>query len=154
MTTGSLVRLVVIDLIVVAAGIIAIGASAPRWPVRWLERDHGVLRLQGFETPGFYRRLRVSWWRSALPELGAAFGGTSKKQLLGTDAGSLGAYLVEVRRAEWVHWLACAPVALLYFFNPLWLALAWTLAVLAVNGIFIGVLRNNRIRLLRILERA
>ena len=154
MTTGSLVRLIVIDFIVMVIGTAAVGAMAPRWPRHWLARDRGPLRLRSFDTPALYRRIKASWLAAHMPELGAACGGTSKKQLPGTDAQSLTNYLIEVRRAEWVHWLACTPVIVLYFFNPWWLALLWTLFVCLVNGIFIVILRFNRIRLLRILERA
>ena len=154
MTTGSLVRLIVIDFIVLVIGTAAVGAMAPRWPAHWLTRDRGPLRLRSFDTPSLYRRIRAPWLASHMPELGAACGGTSKKRLPGVDAPSLTAYLIEVRRAEWVHWLACTPVIVLYFFNPWWLALLWTLFVVLVNGIFIVIVRFNRIRLLRILERA
>ena len=59
----------------------------------------------------------------------------------------------EVRRAEWVHWASCLTVLPLWFFNPWWLALAFTAVVLGANGLFILVLRHNRVRLLRILTR-
>lgn len=154
MTTGSLVRLIVIDFLVMVIGTAAVGAMAPRWPSRWLTRDRGPLRLRSFDTPRLYRRIRAQWLAAHMPELGAACGGTSKKQLPGVDAESLRVYLIEVRRAEWVHWLACTPVVVLYFFNPWWLALLWTVFVVGINGIFIVILRFNRIRLLRILERA
>ena len=154
MTTGSLVRLIVIDFLVLVIGTAAVGAMAPRWPARWLSRDRGPLRLRSFDTLARYRRIRAPWLAAHMPELGAACGGTSKKQLPGMDAASLTAYLIEVRRAEWVHWLACTPCIVLFFFNPWWLALLWTLLVVFVNGIFIVIVRFNRIRLLRILERA
>ena len=154
MTTGSLARLIVIDFIVLVIGTATVGAMAPRWPRRWLMRDRGPLRLRRIDIPATYRRMGAPWLAAHMPELGAACGGTSKKQLPGMDAESLRGYLVEVRRAEWVHWLACTPVIVLYFFNPWWLALLWTVLVVFINGIFIVILRFNRIRLLRILERA
>lgn len=154
MTTGSLARLVVIDFIVLVVGTAIVGSMAPRWPNRWLTSDRGPLRLRSVDVPANYRRVHVQWLTATMPELGAACGGTSKKQLPGTDANSLQAYLVEVRRGEWVHWLACLPCIVLFFFNPLWLALLWSLVVVMVNGVFIVILRHNRIRLLRILERA
>ncbi len=154
MTTGSLVRLIVIDFIILVIGTAIVGAMAPRWPRDWLRRDRGPLRLRSFDTPATYRRLHVGWLAATMPEFGAVCGGESKKQLPGTDSASLTRYLIEVRRAEWVHWLACLAVVPLFFFNPLWLSLAWTVFVVLVNGIFIVIVRHNRIRLLRILERA
>ena len=153
MTTGSLARLIVIDFIVMVIGTAIVGAMAPRWPARWLTADRGPLRLRNFDTPALYRRLRAPWLAATMPEFGAVCGGESKKQLPGIDRESLGRYLIEVRRAEWVHWLACTPVVVLYFFNPWWLAVLWTVFVVFVNGIFIVIVRHNRVRLLRILER-
>lgn len=88
------------------------------------------------------------------PEAGAAFGGQSKRSLPGRDPRDLEGYLVEVRRAEWVHWvsmLCVAPVAVL---GPWWLALAFAAVIVLVNLAFIVILRHNRIRLLALLRRS
>ena len=122
-------------------------------PDAWLARDRGPLRLSRLDTPARYRALRVTTLTRRLPELGSAFGGDSKSSLPGIDRVSIEAYLREVRRAEWVHWASCLTVVPLWFFNPWWLALAFTVVVLGANGLFILVLRHNRVRLLRILTR-
>jgi hypothetical protein len=145
--------LVVLDIAVVVVASIAIGALAPRWPVRWLERDPFPLRLHPWETPGLYRRLGAVRLARRLPELGAMFGGVSKAGLPGTSRSELKRYLYEVRRAEWVHWLSIAASVVLFAFNPWWLAVAFVIAVTAGNTPFILILRNNRIRIRRIIER-
>ena len=149
----SLALRIVVDIAIVVGGSILIGALAPRWPDAWLARDRGPLRLSGLDTPARYRALRVTTLTRRLPELGSAFGGDSKAVLPGTDRASIEGYLLEVRRAEWVHWASCLTVLPLWLFNPWWLALAFTIAVAGANGLFIMVLRHNRTRLLRILRR-
>jgi len=147
------VVLVVIDIAVVIAASILIGATAPRWPDRWLTGDPIPLRLLPWETARFFRRLGVPWLSRHLPELGSTFGGQSKSALPGLTRADLGQFLVEVRRAEWVHWLSIAATVLLFAFNPWWLALAFVLAVAVGNLPFILVLRNNRRRLVSVIGR-
>ncbi len=149
----SLALRIVIDIAIVVGGSIAVGAVAPRWPDDWLARDRGPLRLSRLDTPARYRALRVSTLARRLPELGGTFGGESKSGLPGTDLASIQAYAREVRRAEWVHWASCLTLVPLWFFNPWWLALAVTIVVVGGNGLFILVLRHNRLRLRRILTR-
>lgn len=150
---GATAWLIAIDVVVVVVLSVAIGAWAPHWPSSWLARDRFPLALRQWERVHHYRRLRAGALALRLPELGAAFGGASKRTLPGNDVASLDAYLVEVRRAEWVHLLSCLTVLPLLAFNPWWLSLVFTLAVLAVNGAFLVVLRHNRLRLTQIRRR-
>ena len=150
---GALALLIAVDIALVAGGSIIVGAVAPRCPIGWFGRDRGPLRLTALDTPRTYRTLGVTTLTRRLPELGSAFGGDSKSSLPGMDRVSIEAYLREVRRAEWVHWASCLTVVPLWFFNPWWLALAFTVVVVGGNGLFMLVLRHNRVRLLRILTR-
>lgn len=147
------VLLIVIDILVVVAISIGVGALAPRWPDAWLDRDRGPLTLGSWETPAFYRRLRIPRLARRLPELGDTFGGESKSQLPGSTSDHLAAYRREVRRAEWVHWASVAGSLVLFAFNPWWLALAFVIVVTAGNLPFILVLRNNRARITRIIDK-
>lgn len=154
---GSLPRrvlpMIAIDLVVVIAVSVLIGATAPRWPSRWLQRDRFLLTLLPWESASYFRALRVSRWAARLPELGSAFGGQRKDELTGTSPIALASYLVEVRRAEWVHWGSILATLVLFVFNPWWLALAFVVAVSVGNAPFLLILRNNRLRIERILER-
>ena len=143
---------VVIDLVVIIGTSVTVGAWAPRWPDRWLASDPILLRQLPWETPAFFRRLRVTQWAQRLPELGALFGGRSKAELPGTDRESLERYLMEARRAEWVHWASILGSLLLFLFNPWWLALAFVVAVSVGNLPFLLIVRNNRFRIQRILN--
>ena len=145
--------LVVVDIVVVVTVSIGAGAWAPRWNGAWLRRDIVPLTLWPWETPAFFRRVGVTGLARRLPELGSTFGGESKSRIPGRAAADLEAYLVEVRRAEWVHWISVASALLLFAFNPWWLALAFVVAVTLGNLPFILVLRHNRVRLTRILDR-
>jgi hypothetical protein len=151
--TGHLAGLIAIDVIWVAGASVLTGALAPRWPSRWLARDRVPLTLRPWETTATYRRLGVPGLARRLPELGSAFGGRSKSSLPGTSPADLGSYLVEVRRAEWVHWISIGTVLPLFLFNPWWLALAFGLGAAGGNAPFIVVLRHNRLRILRIIDK-
>lgn len=142
-----------IDVGVIVVAAVLIGASAPRWRGSWLARDIGPLRLASWESPALYRALGVSALARRLPELGTTFGGSTKSHVDDTSPAGLAAYAVEVRRAEWVHWLSCLSAVVLFAFNPWWLALALVVLTVAVNAPFIAVLRHNRLRIRRISQR-
>ena len=128
----SQLPLLVADVAVVLGSSIAVGAVAPRWPQRWLERDPWPLHLLPWETLRFYRRLGIARMTRRLPELGTVFGGLSKARLPGTGLPVLLAYLRDVRRGEWVHWLSITASVVLFAFNPWWLALTFAVAVAVV----------------------
>jgi hypothetical protein len=148
-----LVVLVVVDIVLVVTISVGVGAWAPRWPDSWVGHDTFPLTRLPWETPAFFRRIGVTRLARRLPEMGDTFGGESKAALPGWTGEHLRSYLLEVRRAEWVHWLSIASALLLFVFNPWWLALAFVLVVTLGNLPFILVLRNNRFRLQRILDK-
>jgi hypothetical protein len=138
----------------VAAISIGIGATAPRWPDNWLRRDRGPLRLLPGDDVQRYKRLGAEYWKPRFPELGTVFGGKSKQDLPDlSDPDDIHAYLREVRRAEWVHWLADLVWLPLLLFQPVWLAALFALVSVAVNGIAQIILRYNRLRLYGVLDR-
>jgi glycosyl-4,4'-diaponeurosporenoate acyltransferase len=145
--------LVAIDIVVVVAFSVGVGATAPRWPQRWLASDPIPLRLWPWETADFFRSIGVVRLVRRLPELGTTFGGQSKSILPGSSQVNLTAYLTEVRRAEWVHWASIVSPLLLFAFNPWGLALTFVITVVVGNLPFILILRNNRRRLLAIITR-
>jgi hypothetical protein len=150
---GEIIRLIAIDILVVVVISLAVGISAPRWSGRWLSRDAGVLRVAPWESPAYFRRLPLATWAQVLPEWGATFGGRSKRQAPEREPAAIEAYLVEVRRAEWVHWASAFSWIPLAFFNPWWLTLAFAIIVVAGNAPFMLILRGNRMRLESILTR-
>lgn len=148
---GSL-RVVGADVAIVLGVSVAIGASAPRWPRTWLARDRGPLRLTQWDTPQRYQRLAVPRMARVLPEAGSAFGGVSKRSAPRGTPEQIEAYLVEARRGEWVHWLSnfsLLPVAVV---SPWSIWVPFAVAVPSINGVFIAILRNNRMRMLARLD--
>ena len=150
---GDLVRLIALDLLVVILISLAAGVSAPHWGGAWLTRDSWMLRPAPWESTAFFRRFPLKTWARLLPEMGATFGGRSKRQVPERDPAAVSAYLVELRRAEWVHWFSVFSWVPLAFFNPWWLTLIFAVLVTVGNGPFLLILRGNRMRVEAILDR-
>jgi hypothetical protein len=153
MDGAQMLRLAIIDFLILAACAVIIGFVAPRCPDRWFDRDRGPLRLTRWDRVRVYRRVGIPWFAKWLPEGGSWFGGESKSSLFGMDVASLRAYLIEVRRGEWVHFLSAFTFLLIVPFNPWQLILLWFCIVFLGNVVFFLVLRYNQLRLTSILAR-
>ncbi len=149
MTLGDYIALGVIDITVIAGLSVIIGATAPRWPDRWFAHDSSITRPLGLETPQLYRRLGAGRLAARLPEFGQVFGGRSKRSIPGRDLAAVEGYLVEVRRAIWVHTLSLFTWLPLLVFNPWWLTLAGAVLAIVINIPFLVILRGNNARLSR-----
>jgi len=152
MTPGGYALLGAIDIAIIAGLSVAIGATAPNWPKRWLENDSLLTRPAPWETAAFFRRLGATQLATRLPEYGAAFGGHSKRDIPGHDLESLEAYLGEVRRAIVVHELSMLTWLPLLAFNPWWLSLAGAVIAVGANIPFLIILRGNNVRLARMIR--
>lgn len=131
---------------------VGIGLTAPRWPAAWLDRDRGPLHLTRFDTQKRYEQLGVTWWKRRFPDGGDWAGGESKSRLPRLDdPDQVQRYIVETRRAEWVHWLANLSVVPILFFAQWWIFLAFLIITIIVNAIPIMIVRYNRLRLLQYL---
>jgi hypothetical protein len=150
---AAMLRLGIIDFLILVACAVIIGFIAPRCPNRWFERDVGPLKLTRWDRVRLYRRMGIPWFAKWLPEGGSWFGGESKSRLYGVDAASLRAYLVEVRRGEWVHFLSAFTFLIIVPFNPWQLILLWFCIVFIGNFVFFFVLRYNQFRLTSLLAR-
>lgn len=150
---GDLIRLIAIDVLVIVAISLAVGIVAPRWRGAWLSQDGLVLHPAPWESPAYFRRFPLATWARVLPEWGATFGGQSKRYVPDRDPDAIAAYLVELRRAEWVHWISVFSWVPLAFFNPWWLTLAFAVIVTLGNAPFMLILRSNRMRLTSIRAR-
>ncbi|MDW0113292.1 hypothetical protein QT711_08830 [Sporosarcina saromensis] len=76
----------------------------------------------------------------------------SKRQMHGRDSTSLSLFLLESRRAEFVHWLMIVPSFLFFLWNPLWAAWLNVLYAVLFNVPLIIIQRYNRPRLERIIS--
>ena len=138
--------LIGIDIVIVAGISIGVGAIAPRLPARTLRRDRFPLTLMPWEKPRFFRFFRTSKLARNLPELGETFGGESKSSIPGRNVEHIDRYLVELRRAEWVHWISIVSWVPLVFFNPWPVTLVFAVIVITGNTLFLLILRGNRQR--------
>ena len=154
MTLSEYVLLGVIDIAVIAGLSVAIGATAPRWPDRWLDHDTWLTRPRRLETTRFFRTVRASQLASTLPEFGSMFGGESKRTIPGRDVVSLQRYLLEVRRAIWVHAFSMLTWVPLLAFNPWGMTLAGAVIAVVINVPFLIVLRSSNVRLSRMVIRS
>ena len=154
MDIGAIALALLRHLALLTAWVLVVGGTAPRWPSARLAADRGPLRLTRFDTIPAYRRWRVAHWGARLPEAGHWFGGTSKRVIPDRTPAAITAHLVELRRAEWVHWLANLGLLPLLLLGWPWLWAAVTAVSLAVNLLFIAILRHNRLRLYSMLERS
>ena len=146
MSVAQYLVLILLDIVIVAGISIGVGALAPRVNARYLGLDLFPLRLMPWESPAFFRSLRVRQLARTLPELGATFGGESKSQLPQRTIEDMDRYLVELRRAEWVHWISIVSWVPLAFFNPWWITALFAVIVISGNTMFLLILRRNRQR--------
>lgn len=129
---------------------VVIGWVAGMVPRPWLEADTFVTRIRSFERNGrIYDRVRIRRWKDRLPEsnsLGRAQ--RSNKRSLTGRAGVPG-YIVETRRAEYVHWAILLAGPFFHVWSPSWVARIMTLFGIGFNLPFIAVQRFNRGRAVR-----
>jgi glycosyl-4,4'-diaponeurosporenoate acyltransferase len=117
---------------------------------RAFARDTWLTRPRALERDGAaYDRLWIRRWKDRLPEAGGA-----KRVVGGRDRTTLERFVVETRRAEWVHWVILAAVPLFALWNP-------PLAMVLVVGVGVSfnlpcllVQRYNRLRLQRVIRLA
>lgn len=145
--------LIALDIFIVAGVSIGVGAVAPRISGRFLRSDPFLLKRFPWESPAFFRSLRVAQLARTLPDMGATFGGESKSNVPGRTPADLDHYLVELRRAEWVHWISIVSWVPLAFFNPWWVTMLFAVIVISGNTMFLLILRRNRQRLIALKRR-
>lgn len=132
------------------------GWAGHRLPTRRLDHDTWLTAPRSFERGGrwYERALRIRRWKDRLPEAGAFFrGGSSKARLTDRSTEGLERFVVETRRAEYVHWANACAGPLFFVFRPYWLGIAMTGFGLVVHLPFVAVQRYNRARLTRTLDR-
>mgnify|MGYP003342282614 CR=1 FL=1 len=146
---------VVLCVVVWFAASAGFGYLGHRMSLDRFDHDTWWSRLRGPERSGrLYERLGIKRWKDRLPEAGALYsGGFSKRDLRAHDRAHLERFVVETRRAEFVHWLVFATVLVFPLF-VVWYALPPNLVYAVVANLpFIAIQRYNRARLLRILAR-
>lgn len=138
---------------VIIVGITGIfGAVAPRVPNERFSHDGWLGRVRPWETPRRYRRIGAQWLVGVMPDAGETMGGTTKSRLPEAADGGVDRYLIEVRRAEWVHtwsmisWIPLWPIALVWPSFTVSAIVNTAIAIL-VNLPFMIVVRYNHVRI-------
>jgi len=142
--------LVLVDSLAWVAISLVVGTGAAYLPAHWLQSDTFITRIRAFEAGGrVYRRvLAVQRWKDRLPETrGPAPGERASKQALAGRSG-LPLYLIETRRAEYVHLAIAAAGPLFALWNPAPMTAAMTVFGILFNAPFIAVQRYNRARIM------
>jgi glycosyl-4,4'-diaponeurosporenoate acyltransferase len=108
---------------------------------------------RGFERDGaiYAGVFRIKRWKDLLPELGSLFSGGFAKRSARRDRAYLERFVVETRRAEWVHWVVFGVWPVFGLWNPPWAVAVMCVYATAANVPCIVVQRFNRARLLRVL---
>lgn len=145
--------------IVISAVVWSVWGLATGWwyrrkPSAVINRDRWHMRTRAFESDGrwYDDRLRIRAWKDYLPETGGWFG-LSKRQLPGMTLDDLEVFALECRRGEMVHWAALFATPAFAVWNSGWALLLVTITGLLASVPFIAVLRFNRLRIERIIDR-
>jgi glycosyl-4,4'-diaponeurosporenoate acyltransferase len=119
-----------------------------------ISRDRWHLRPRHFESDGqwYDSRLRIRSWKDHLPETGGWFG-LSKRQLPGMSTDELERFALECRRGEMTHWAVLFATPAFAVWNSGWALLLVTITGVMASVPFIAVLRFNRLRIERIIDR-
>ncbi|MEZ7171943.1 glycosyl-4,4'-diaponeurosporenoate acyltransferase [Sporosarcina sp. OR05] len=129
--------------------------TVQRIPLAFFNRHERWFTQFAWEREGaFWQRFcKVKRWKGYIPD-GTLFvrDGFNKRQLHGRDSTSLSLFLLESRRAEYVHWLMIVPSFLFFLWNPLWAAWLNVLYAVLFNVPLIIIQRYNRPRLERIIS--
>lgn len=129
------------------------GYVGHRRPLRSFATDRWWSRLRPFERGGswYARTVHIKAWKGRLPELGGLFAGGFAKRGASRDREYLARFVIETRRAEWVHWVAFLLWPVFGLWNPPWAVAVMFVYATMVNAPCVVVQRYNRARLLQAL---
>ena len=150
-----LIRVALLDAIVWLLLHLVISVVIQRIPVTWFVQNDWLFKQFSWEWEGrvWQQFFNVKKWKGHIPD-GTLFirNGYDKSALHGRDQTSLSLFLLESRRAEFVHWLTIVPSVLFFLWNPIWAA--WLNVAYAVlfNLPLIIVQRFNRPRLEKLIN--
>jgi glycosyl-4,4'-diaponeurosporenoate acyltransferase len=131
----------------------AVGYVAARAPDARFAHDTWLTRIRAWEHDGrTWERVGVRRWKAVVPDLGALFGGRSKRRLPSRDRDGLAQLALETRRAETVHWVVPLALGVMPIWSPAWVTAAMAAYAVAANAPCIVIQRYNRARARRLLD--
>lgn len=125
-----------------------------RMPLSWFSPTGFPFTRWPGESRSFYDRVfRLKSWKQVLPDAGPWFGGFAKKELRSADLAFLERFRAETCRSEAAHWVQWLVISGFVIWTPMpW---AWVILLYAPlsNLPCIILQRQNRLRLVVVLER-
>ena len=147
---------IVIDFVIwfiIHIGVVAIMILIP---ARRFDPNGWLCQNRKWEREGdvYQETFKIKTWKHHLPDGAKVLGrlGFPKKQLNGKSAGYFEAFVVEICRAEWTHWIIILFAPLFFLWNPPWVGVFMIVYALVENIPFIMAQRYNRYRFERLLK--
>jgi glycosyl-4,4'-diaponeurosporenoate acyltransferase len=142
---SSAAIVVLLDATVWVTWSVIVGLVAHLVPRHLFERDSWITRSRPWERGGrAYEQVRIRQWKDHVPEVGA------KRALRGRSRSSLECFILETRRAEYVHLAIAAITPVFALWTPPLLMVAMVTYAVAANVPCIAIQRYNRARLYRL----
>ncbi len=134
---------------------IIIGYIGARIPSKYFERDAWPYKKSAIEMEGkLYNFFGIKRWKSILPD-GARLvdrNGFPKKKLASLQEEYIEKFIIETRRAEFVHLIHLPFLIIFFLFNPLFGDIIMIIYAFFMNVPCIFAQRYNRIRLMKVLD--
>jgi len=127
-----------------------------RLPKRYINTSAWLYRQRSWEKRGrIYEKLfQIKRWKGLLPDGAALFKqGFRKKQLASPTREYLQEFILEMCRAELVHWLVILFAPVFFIWNWWWAGIIMIVYALLANMPCIIAQRYNRVRFRRLLAR-
>jgi glycosyl-4,4'-diaponeurosporenoate acyltransferase len=146
---------ITLNIVVWSCWSVGVGYVGNRRPIRSFAADRWWSRLRRAERGGRWHAdtLHIKAWKDRLPELGGLFANGFAKRSARRDRDHLERFVVETRRAEWVHWVVFLLWPVFGLWNPPWAVAVMFIYAIVANVPCLLVQRYNRARLLDALAR-
>ncbi len=125
-------------------------------PERYINTHHWLFKERNFEQGGkFYEKyFFIKKWKKYLPDGSALFKkGFKKNKLNSTDKSYFDRFILELCRAEAVHWAVIFISPIFFIWNYEWASWVMILYAIVANMPCILAQRYNRIRFKKIISR-
>ncbi len=134
---------------------ISIAYIGTLFPAHYFENNSWVYKQRSWERNGnlYGNIFKIKSWKGLLPDGAALFKkGFRKKNMISKDKEYLSRFVVETRRAEFVHWIVILFSPVFFIWNPCWAGFIMIIYAFLANLPCIIAQRYNRERFVRIMR--
>ncbi len=124
-------------------------------PAKFINPNYWLFRKRKWENEGDFYEIyfKIKTWKEILPDGSALFKkGFRKKRLTTTNADYIYQFILEVCRAEAVHWIVILLSPVFFIWNYWWAGIIMIIYAFVANLPCIFAQRYNRIRFKRLLD--